>query len=84
MDDGRRRRMNMDIVERDRGTNRVVKVLDSFNISTSSFLVTLFYDSFYHTKYWVSYRYQSANFFTLFFACRYFEKLKEKYKEEEE
>ena len=75
--------MKMDVVERDRGTNRAVKILDSFKAPTLKKETLLVYDNFYTTKYWVKHGYASDNFFTLFFARRYFNRLKKKYRGEQ-
>lgn len=69
-----------DIVAKD---ETKVEVLDSFvpkgNTKYNGELVKLVYKEMYTTMYWVEYYLHSENFFTLFFARRYFNRLKRKY-----
>ena len=69
----------MDIVARDAGTERIVKLLDSFEVYGSGKTVQLVYDNLNYLRYVVKCGYQIESFFTLFFARWYFNRLKKKY-----
>ena len=69
----------MDIVARDAGTDRIVELLDSFKVRGSGKEVQLIYDNYTAFRYVVKCGYELKCFFALFFARRYFNRLKEKY-----